>query len=303
MAVRMTGCSVYSSTTTPIPISEYKATVPPGITAYLNTLKTIAATAVKKAKLLAATILDKLNMSGIRKILSAILAVRNTVMNAVKAAVSWVAAAVKGITNLVNDIVQGVRNLADDLVNMLKASSIYQIANTLCGGIDLSGIAAQIAQIRVNMDWDSVLDYALGDLDSGLFDNIKNCTLFKKDSVQKVKDALDTVFDKSNVIMLDCMRDTVDYNDLTNVDRKFRSTAMYMADDEANRAALASIFANMSLTSDVLMTFKDPRFSTKKIYIVEDTKSLYDKVPKYVKAVITDQNATLIAAAAQHLAS
>lgn len=298
---RFAKSSVYSSSSVPIPVDQYKPTVPSGVTSVLNAIKAVIANAKRKALLLVSAVMEKLNISKIRGILSKIVEVRNTVMNAVSKGVAWVKAAAEGMAKLVSDVVSGVKNLTQTLTNLVKQSSIYQLANSVCSGFDLSGIADQISQIRVRINFDEAMDYALSGYDKDLFNHMKNCTLFNKDSVQKVKDAVKTMLDKSNFIMLDCMKDTTDYWDIHGIDRKLSAAAKVMDDTNDNLIALGEIATWMKLSNDFLISLNDSRFTSVKVYDLEETVSLNNKVPNYVKSVIGDTNRNLLIAASAYV--
>lgn len=293
----MSKSAVFESTTSPVPITEYKAKIPPTVSGYINKLKSMAAAAARKAKLMTATILEKLNLAGIRKLINGVLAARNAIVSAVAGAVSWVKSIADTVKFIVNDITQGLKNLADDLANLVKKSGIYQLANKVCAGMNLDDLAADIESIQTQIDFDKSLDYALSAFDGGLFNGIKNCSLFDKDSLNKVKDAIGGMFDSSNVMMLDCMKDTVDYMDISAVDRKLKSAAQGMTDDPDNAAALAAIAAYMDFFQDFLMTTRDLRFNGVVLYNMDDVMELQEKVPNYVKTTIGSDKLDLLVAA------
>lgn len=293
----MANNTVFESTTSPVPISEYKAKVPPAVTGYVNKLKEMAAAASRKAKLATATVVDKLNNSGIRKLISGVLAARNAIMNTVKGAVAWVASVATMVKSAISDVVQGVKNLADDLANLIKQSAIYKLANSLCGGIDLDSLAADIEAIQTQIDFDKALDYALSSFDSNLFNGIKNCTLFKPGSLDKVKEAVEGMFDSSNIMMLDCMKDKVDYIDVANVDRKLKAAATGMTDDPDNAMAMSTIAEWMGFFTDFLFTTRESRFQGIVLYKPEDIATMKKTVPNYVDSVIDSNTSSLLMAA------
>jgi len=298
---RMAKTAVYTSTSTPVPVSEYKATTPPYLASKLNAIKEMALAAKRKALLAVSYALEKLNISRIKAFLDKVVAVRNEVMNSVAAGIAWYKAAVKGMTNLINDVVSSVRNFTQTLSNLVKQSGIYKIANELCSGFDLSGIAAELNSIQIKIDTEKVLDFALSGGDPNLFNHIKNCQVFDKDSLNMVLAALDHMFDDGNFIMLDCMKDTTDYWDIHGVDRKFKEAAKVMDDSTLNAEALRDISIWMNLSEDFMVTLDDDRFAGMKVYNAEDTVTLNTKTPEYVKTIIGDTNRNLLVAASAYL--
>lgn len=238
---RFAKSAVYASDTAPVSIEAYKPITPVLVSGIFDKLKSMVAAAKRKALLLVASALEALNIARIRNFLGKIIEARNTIMNEVSKTVAWAKASAQGMAKLVSDVVQDIKNLGQTLSNLVKQSGIYQMANSICSGFDLSGIAAEIASIKVNIDYASAMDYALSGFDKNLFNHLKGCTLFNKESVQKVKDAIDTMLDKSNFVMLDCMKDTTDYWDVHGIDRKLSASAKLMEDSNLNRAALDEI--------------------------------------------------------------
>jgi len=298
---RMSKCAVYESTSTPVPISEYKATTPPSVVGFINKLKAMAATVARAAKLLAAKVLDQLNVTGIRALLKGVLALRNTIMNAVSAVTSWVAAAAAGIKNLVNDTIKGLQSMADTLANLVKLNPIYQMANTLCKGVDLSGIAADIASIQTRINFDQVLDSILDGGLHDLFKQIKSCQLITPESKAKLKAAVDKLCSDSNFMMLDALADTVDYNDISQVNRKFRKAATYMEDSELNHTAIYEIRAIMFWSEDFMITVNDNDFQTTKLYDGEQIKKMAPTVPNYLTSVLGKTKKSLLSTAMAHV--
>ena len=293
---RFAKSAAYQSTTTPIPITSYKPTTPPAVAGFFTAIREAAAAIMRKAKLIAAIALEKLNVSGIRAFLAKVMAVRNAVMNAVSKAVAWVSAVVTGIKNLVSDIVSGIKSLVDDLNALIKANPFYQLANALCGGIDLTGISNQIKGIQTRLDTDSILDYILENHDKDLLKNIKNCQIFNKESKAKLKSAVDGLFDSSNVMMLAAMADKIDYWDVKDVDRKFRKAATYMEDSTLSKEAIDEIRGYMFLSEKYAVLLNDNRFQSTEIYDGPVVKEMRKTVPNYLKS-ITGNDGDLIAKA------
>lgn len=304
---RMKGCAVYESTSAPVPVTAYKTPAWGKSTeAFLKDASNTVGTAVKSvtrtAKIATATVLDKLTnnkfVTFIKNLASKLKAAFMYAANAV----AWIAGTVKSVTKLISDTVKAVHDLSATLAALVKQSGIWQLANALCGGLDLSGIAASIASIQTQMDFDKVVDYALEGLDSSLLGNIKNCQLFKPGTKDKLKAALKNVFASSNFIMLDCMKDVTDYTDVPNVNRNLRGAAIFMSDDTMNAAALNSIAAYMNTTNDFMFLVENnDRFPTKKVYELSSSVELIESVPVYSRSTIGDTNARMIGAAASYI--
>jgi len=304
---RMKGCAVYESNSAPVPVEAYKKPAwGKSAETYLKDASNKVGESVKAitrtAKVATATVISKLtnnkfvsfikNLAG--KLKSAFMMVAN--------AVSWIVGVAKSVVKMISDTVKAVHDLSATLVALIKQSGIWQLANSLCGGLDLSGIAASIASIQTQMDFDKVLDFALEGLDSSLLGNIKNCQLFTPGSVDKLKAALKNVFSESNFIMLDCMKDVAGFSDDPSINRKLRGAAKFMSDDSLNADALNNIAEWMDTTNDFMFLVENnDRFPTKKVYDLAGTEDLVTSVPKYCEAVLGTIDARMLKATAAYI--
>lgn len=271
MPTRQSGCAVYESTSTPIPIQQYKSSATPALSSYIDQLTGTAEAIKNKAKAMAGVALDKLNVKGIRNVIDKVTTARAEIMSAVSGAVSWVADTVKSVTDAVDSVVGTAASLVSDLSNMIKQNEMYKSLNALCTGADLSDLAEQIASIKAKINFSEALDYALSQFDTDMLDTIQNCQLFDKDSLTKVKDAAKGIFGSGNYVTLNSMKQSVDFFDMANFDRGLKAGLKYSTANDGTTSALQEILEWMGLSADFLFILNnDNRFTEAKVYDIED---------------------------------